>query len=365
MRLSRSIIAAAISALTLSAAVDTARAQANVCTSLEAELASLENGATAGSAAEARQYDASIAKQRNEIDRARAEAGRAGCLGGFLIFQPRPQAKCGALMATIDRMEANLRRLQASRSRYASSSSEVARRRAEVLSALAYNRCGTGYNAGRGGGGFNTASSPRESESNFFDMLFGGRIRTQTDRYYNGQFGTYRTLCVRTCDGYYFPISFSTVPSKFAADEQTCQAMCPGSDVRLYTYRNPGEEPNQMVSLAGEPYTVLPTAFRYRKEYDAACACRAPDPTLVASLAPPATLRPVMPAAGGLTTGTPVPIPVLRASMGEDPETLANRTGDFIPRQIRGNQGGDTVAGVSPDGERSVRVVGPSYYYGQ
>jgi hypothetical protein len=25
--------------------------------------------------------------------------------------------------------------------------------------------------------------------------------------------GTYRTLCVRLCDGFYFPISFSTIPS--------------------------------------------------------------------------------------------------------------------------------------------------------
>jgi Protein of unknown function (DUF2865) len=30
------------------------------------------------------------------------------------------------------------------------------------------------------------------------------------------------------------------------------------------------------VSLGGQPYTALPNAFRYRKEYSAACSCRRP-----------------------------------------------------------------------------------------
>ena len=28
-----------------------------------------------------------------------------------------------------------------------------------------------------------------------------------------------------------------------------------------------------MISLTGEPYTVLPTAYRYRQTYDATCKC--------------------------------------------------------------------------------------------
>jgi hypothetical protein len=30
------------------------------------------------------------------------------------------------------------------------------------------------------------------------------------------------------------------------------------------------------VSLGGQPYTALPNAFRYRREYSAACSCRRP-----------------------------------------------------------------------------------------
>ncbi len=350
-RLARTVTAIAVA---VSATAGSALAQNSVCTDLEAQLASLERGPAPGSITNSRQYDASIARQRIEIDQANAEARRAGCTGGFLIFQPRPEAKCGALMATIDRMQANLQRLSASRSRYASDPYEVSRRRSEVLRALSNNRCGN----------YAMSGAPQR-EGNFLEMLFGqGRINTFNDGYYspNGQFGTYRTLCVRTCDGYYFPISFSTVPGHFAADEQTCQSMCPGSEVSLYTYRNPGEDTNQMVSLAGEPYTALPSAFRYRKEYDAACTCGATTAALANYSAPttvmPRTVEPIF-----ATIATPKPI--ARPAAGEDPETLANRGGRFVPRPATANTRGPEVAGVGSTAGRNVRVVGPSYYYGQ
>src|SRR5687767_1671517 len=42
--------------------------------------------------------------------------------------------------------------------------------------------------------------------------------------------GTYRTLCVRSCDGYYCPISYSTTREHFSADQEACQRMCPAGD---------------------------------------------------------------------------------------------------------------------------------------
>ena len=51
--------------------------------------------------------------------------------------------------------------------------------------------------------------------------------------------GTYRTLCVRLCDGYYFPISFSATRDRFARDAKTCETSC-GGQARLFVYRNPG-----------------------------------------------------------------------------------------------------------------------------
>src|SRR5262249_57790804 len=55
--------------------------------------------------------------------------------------------------------------------------------------------------------------------------------------------------------------------------------MCPASEVALYTYRNPGEDVPQAVSLAGQPYTSLANAFRYRQEFNPACSCRRPGET--------------------------------------------------------------------------------------
>jgi uncharacterized protein DUF2865 len=86
--------------------------------------------------------------------------------------------------------------------------------------------------------------------------------------------GTYRTMCVRLCDGYYWPVSFATSKERFEHDVATCAKSC-GASVALYYYANPGGEPGDMVSLDGRPYTSLGTAFLYRATYDPSCKCRA------------------------------------------------------------------------------------------
>lgn len=85
--------------------------------------------------------------------------------------------------------------------------------------------------------------------------------------------GTYRTVCVRLCDGYFWPVSFATTPSRFAKDEQACARQC-SSPAKLYVYPNPGAEPEQMTDLGGAPYAKLTTAFLYRSEYKEDCTCK-------------------------------------------------------------------------------------------
>jgi Protein of unknown function (DUF2865) len=87
---------------------------------------------------------------------------------------------------------------------------------------------------------------------------------------------TYRTMCVRLCDGYYFPISFSATRDRFARDAKTCESSC-GGQARLFVYRNPGADVEDMVDLRGQPYRRLSTAFLYRTEYVAQCRCK-PNP---------------------------------------------------------------------------------------
>jgi hypothetical protein len=86
-------------------------------------------------------------------------------------------------------------------------------------------------------------------------------------------------VCVRSCDGAYFPISFATVPGRFADDERTCRALCPATEASLYSYRNPGEDMNSAVSTAGQPYTSLANAFKFRTEFNPTCSCKAPGQT--------------------------------------------------------------------------------------
>jgi len=85
--------------------------------------------------------------------------------------------------------------------------------------------------------------------------------------------GTYRTMCVRMCDGFFFPISFATTPDRFARDEAACRSRC-ASPARLYVYPNPGGEPEQMHDPRGQPYAALKTAFLFRTNYDESCTCK-------------------------------------------------------------------------------------------
>jgi hypothetical protein len=84
--------------------------------------------------------------------------------------------------------------------------------------------------------------------------------------------GTYRTLCVRMCDGFFAPVSSSTTRSKFAVDAKRCEQSCPGRS-RLFIQRT-GSEPDTMVDLEGRPYTKLENAFRHQREYVPDCTCR-------------------------------------------------------------------------------------------
>jgi hypothetical protein len=94
--------------------------------------------------------------------------------------------------------------------------------------------------------------------------------------------GTYKTVCVRLCDGFQMPMSFSTRRDKFAAEAQKCEAACPGQG-RLFVHRNPGGDVTELEDLSGVAYSKLPTAFLYKTKYDAACKCR-PHPWEEASL---------------------------------------------------------------------------------
>jgi len=84
---------------------------------------------------------------------------------------------------------------------------------------------------------------------------------------------SYRTFCVRECDGFYYPLSASSTPGSFLADEAKCQSSC-SSPAKLYYSAIASEDASEMVSLAGEHYGDLANAYRYRSEYVDGCSCK-------------------------------------------------------------------------------------------
>ncbi len=233
-----------------------------VCVRLEGQLAIL----TRGGADQIRRGEDTIAKQQAELDRTLAQSKKRGCEGGgfFALFTGHAP-ECQPLTAQIQQMRDNLDRSMSDLEHLKSgNNSDQEGQRRQLIGALAQNNCGAQYRAAA------EAAGP----AGFLDALFNGHIITPGGD--GAPSGTFRTVCVRSCDGYYFPISYSTVPNRFADDQRTCQRECPAAEVQLYTYRNPGEDINQAVSLGGQPYTALPAAFQYRKEFSATCSCKRP-----------------------------------------------------------------------------------------
>lgn len=246
-------------------------AQTNpICIRLEGQLAAVDRGASGGDPAkeeQIRRYQESATRQQAELDRVTLQAKRMGCdSSGFFSLFNGQSAQCGPVNNQIQQMRGNLEQMTTSLERLRSGGIGGADRenqRRSVLTALAQNNCGPQYaNAARGAGGF-------------MDNLFGNNTIPPPSADLGAPSGTFRTVCVRTCDGAYFPVSFATYQARFQDDERTCKALCPATEASLFSYRNPGEDINQAVSLSGQTYSSLPNAFKFRTEFNPSCACKA------------------------------------------------------------------------------------------
>ncbi|MCP4621063.1 MAG: DUF2865 domain-containing protein [Bradyrhizobium sp.] len=248
-----------------------------VCQRLEVQLASIERGAGTGDPAkdeQIRRYQDAQARQQAELDRVTNQAKRMGCesSGFFSMFNQNSQ-QCGPVNNQIQKMRGNLDQITTSLEQLRSGGLGGADRenqRRSVLTALAQNNCGPQYAA--------AAREQNQGPGGFLGGLFGGGNPNATPvpgADLGAASGTYRTVCVRLCDGAYFPVSFATVAARFPDDEKTCKALCPATEAALYAYPNPGGDMNQAVSTTGQPYTALPTAFKFRASFDPACACKA------------------------------------------------------------------------------------------
>jgi hypothetical protein len=85
--------------------------------------------------------------------------------------------------------------------------------------------------------------------------------------------GSY-AVCVRACDGSFFPVSYFGATNRSDTLEQVCRSLCPNADVRLYSVPFGGTI-EEAVSSTGEPYARLPNAGKFEQTYDRSCSCRA------------------------------------------------------------------------------------------
>jgi Protein of unknown function (DUF2865) len=81
------------------------------------------------------------------------------------------------------------------------------------------------------------------------------------------------TVCVRTCDGSFFPISYTGAGSRADSLEEVCRALCPNAEAALYSFPFGGTI-EEAVSASGEPYANLPNADKFEQAYDPNCSCR-------------------------------------------------------------------------------------------
>lgn len=280
-----------------------------VCGQIRARIAQLDR-APAGGAVN-RRFAAAARSQRAEIANVTRAYQAAGC-GGF--FQG---AQCAALDARRRQMQANLAQLEAQAGGGGMETAQRAQQRAQLVAAFDANGC-------RGGGVTREAAAPprpgffgfgatpdrdfhreyrtpdsrpqtayregaepqRPGFGNFIEHLFTARRDPRFDdvapvpeeqlRPGDGDARPrnvgHRAVCVRLCDGAFFPMTSSPRPGAQLGQEELCQMQCPGAEVALYRMRD--DQIENAVSMDGASYTALPNALRFRQRFDAACTCR-------------------------------------------------------------------------------------------
>jgi hypothetical protein len=331
-----------------------------ICQRLEAQLAAVDRGGGAdpARAEQIRRYEDAAARQSAELDRVTNQAKRMGCdSSGFFSLFSNQSAQCGPVNNQIQQMRGNLDQITTSLERLrgsgGSGSFERDQQKRSVIAALAQNNCGPQYanRANQGGG--------------FFDTLFGGGGNNNNNPgTSNPDFGapssTYKTVCVRTCDGFYFPVSYATSPARFGDDEQTCKSLCPAAEATLFTYRN-NEDMTRAVSINGQPYSALPNAFKYRQAFNPSCACKAQGQTWADALKS-------VDDKGSVEQGDIV-VTDERAKQMSQPRDAQGRPAR--PPQAQPTKGGTAATetppaaaaapATPPAGDRPIRTVGPTF----
>ncbi|KAB1073920.1 DUF2865 domain-containing protein [Methylobacterium planeticum] len=203
------------------AGIGAAAAQTSgACQRYRAELANVSDGASVARALQ------------SEIARLEAYFRTLNCEGGkFLFFDTRPP-QCGAV-------EQRIRALNAG---YGPENGEVAAARRRQLQAAVASAC---------------ADQPRGADA-------------ASDLYARG--GS-QVICVRTCDGAYFPMN--NLPDGREGANELCQALCPGAEAAAYSMPRGDDALKHAATVKGSrAYASLANAFKFQKAFVPNCSCK-------------------------------------------------------------------------------------------
>lgn len=312
-----SLAIATLSAAVLAFGVGDAAAQS--CNAMRSELSRLSSGGGGAS--------------KSQIAALERQAKANGCRGTASWGRPRACAGIDAQISQLKRQgggvsnPARVRQLQRAIARNCSQPQAQPQRQARTRQpAPAQPRNDAGYNPDRmtthgsviihGTRPDNFLGSEAKQKTGFFGTLFGARRDPRETREseprgkvetvsvdpaadaakrvkkastvsggVDGVHGIFRgggmkTWCVRLCDGFYFPVSYSTTSSSYQQDLAICQHRCPGADVSLYSHPSYLDPEDMVSAVSGERYTKLPTAFAYRTKVTGNCSCELTTPTV-------------------------------------------------------------------------------------
>ncbi len=241
-------------------------AQANSCQKLSSNLRSLERNR------DYRSYErnrAAYQKAAKELKQQESLFVRGGCQRQLNVGQ-KLSSQCRTLARRILKARPKVEKLKNS----VGTGQMIAKQREQILQQIAARGCNNRNSNSRL---TITNKQNNRGPQTLFDILFGNKdieVRADDDFAMQTNLSTIRTVCVRSCDGFFWPISFSTIQEYLYEDAEQCQIEGKGADVELYYYKNPGETVEEMVSISGVPYKSSPNAFRYKDEYDRNCTIK-------------------------------------------------------------------------------------------
>ncbi|MBD9372599.1 DUF2865 domain-containing protein [Rhizobium sp. ARZ01] len=224
----------------------------DVCDDLQSRLASLPQVDIPIN--DAGSHSSPVAQLSAQLEQARADLRQLGCsTGSVTVFRTSSARECSEIASAIERMERNIKGLFARQGELASLGS-YQEARVQILAEIELNGC-------RGVG----SSDPDEAyDRATADGLPDDGLATR----YGGSGtpgGRLRTVCVRTCDGGFFPMTQGASPLDFRRDQRACARMCPQTETELYYQSLNSLDSGEMVStVTGRLYAQLPTAFAYR-----------------------------------------------------------------------------------------------------